>query len=226
MKRVALNFLLILALLMASVSVAGASPVAQEGTENPAHITAPVKSPNDVYIVQLSEKPVVAYEGDIQGYKATKPKNNQKINVNHPDVVKYAGYLDSRHNAVLGAVGGCKIYDFRYTYNGFAAVLTEAQAAAIQQVAGVVAVTPDQLLTVDTSSTPAFLGLDAPGGLWSQLGGVGSAGEDIVIGVVDSGIWPESLSFSDRDSGGKLVYHQLPGWNAKCTPGEQFNASH
>src|SRR5947199_112299 len=76
------------------------------------------------------------------------------------------------------------------------------------------------------------LGLDAPGGLWDQLGGVGRAGEDIIIGVVDSGIWPEHPSFSDRtgDNGngtkdGKLDYHQIPGWHGKCTPGEAFNAS-
>ncbi len=50
--------------------------------------------------------------------------------------------------------------------------------------------------------------------------------------IVDSGIWPESLSFSDRtgENGnatkdGKLDYHQIPGWHGKCTPGEAFNAS-
>ena len=41
---------------------------------------------------------------------------------------------------------------------------------------GVLAVSPDVLQTVDTSSTPTFLGLDAQGGLWDQLGGVGKAG--------------------------------------------------
>ena len=73
---------------------------------------------------------------------------------------------------------------------------------------GVVSVTADELQTMDTSSTPAFLGLTAAGGLWQQLGGQanGSAGdknaagpgEGIVIGVVDSGVWPENPSFSDR----------------------------
>jgi len=68
--------------------------------------------------------------------------------------------------------------------------------------------------------------------LWDQLGGIGSAGDGIIIGVVDSGIWPESLSFSDRTGqngnatkDGKLDYQQIPGWHGKCTPGEDFNAS-
>ena len=35
----------------------------------------------------------------------------------------------------------------------------------------VVAVTEDKKVSVQTSSTPSFLGLDARGGLWDQLGG-------------------------------------------------------
>jgi hypothetical protein len=56
-------------------------------------------------------------------------------------------------------------------------------------------------------------------------------GEDVIIGIVDSGIWPEAMSFTDRTGTnpngkeGKLDYHQIPGWHGKCTPGEAFNAS-
>lgn len=65
-------------------------------------------------------------------------------------------------------------------------------------VPGVISVTRDEQLKLDTSSTPDFLGLRAPGGVWDQVGGAGRAGESIVIGIIDGGIWPESLSFSDR----------------------------
>ena len=54
----------------------------------------------------------------------------------------------------------------------------------------------------------------------------------VIIGVLDSGIWPESESFSDRtgtngngSKGGKLDYHHMPDWHGKCTSGEQFNKS-
>ena len=115
------------------------------------------------------------------------------------DVTKYVGYLVSRHDAVLKSVGAAqKLYDYVYSYDGFAAKLTAAQANKLAVAKGVVAVLPDRLREVDTSSTPSFLGLDAEDGLWDQLGGVGSAGEGIIIGDIDSGIWPESLSFSDR----------------------------
>ena len=187
---------------------------------------------NSLYIVQMLEFPVSSYGGGVPGFQPTRPNRGQKINPNNPNVIGYAGYLDARHAAALARVGGRKVYDYRYSFNGFAAELTEGQAQALRSVAGVVAVTKDALQTMDTSSTPAFLSLDAANGLWAALGGASRAGEDIIIGVVDSGIWPESLSFSDRvgTSGnatkdGKLDYRQIPGWHGKCTPGEAFNAS-
>jgi len=212
----ALGAFAVLAALMLSVSASGAD----------------TSTATQTYVVQMLENPVVAYEGGTAGLAATKPAKGQKIDPNSAAVKKYAAYLVSQHDAALQKVGGAaKLYDYAYTYNGFAAKLTAGQKAALEKQAGVLAVSPEETVTADTSSTPAFLGLTAPGGLWDQLGGptagksgVG-AGENVVIGVVDSGIWPESKSFSDRDAAGKLIYQQIPGWNGKCTPGEGFNAS-
>jgi subtilisin family serine protease len=188
---------------------------------------------SNVYIVRMSEDPAVAYKGGLPGLRATKPARGQKIDPNDPRVADYVAYVDSRHDAALvRAGGGRKVYDYSYSFNGFAAELTEQQAAKLATDPGVLSVSRDELVDMDTSSTPTFLGLDAPGGLWDQLGGVGRAGEDIIIGVVDSGIWPEHPSFSDRTGSngngtqdGKLDYQQIPGWHGKCTPGEAFNAS-
>jgi subtilisin family serine protease len=186
---------------------------------------------NGIYIVQLAADPVVAYDGGLAGYKATSPKAGEKIDPQSPDVVRYVGYLKSAHDNAVAKVGGQKVYDYSYSYDGFAAKLNPAQAGALAKQSGVLAVTPDELVTQDTSSTPSFLGLDAPGGLWEQLGGASGdkkdtgAGEGMIIGDIDSGIWPESKSFSDRDSAGKLAYQQIPGWHGKCVPGEDFDAS-
>jgi subtilisin family serine protease len=184
------------------------------------------------FIVQMRLDPVVAYKGDISGLAATKPATGKKIDPTSSKVVKYVGYLTGKHDEALSKVGGGqKLYDYVYSFNGFAAKLTDGQAAGLQGRKDVVAVTPDELQTIDTSSTPHFLGLDDPGGLWDQLGGPtggknnSGAGEGMIIGDVDSGIWPESKSFSDRDVNGKLIYKQIPGWHGKCTPGEDFKAS-
>jgi subtilisin family serine protease len=194
---------------------------------------------NNRYIVRMVDLPVSSYDGRIQARPATKPGRGQKIDPDSPAVTGYVGYLDSRHDEVLRRVGaGRKLYDYRYTFNGFTAEMTGAQAEALRRVNGVVSVTKDELQHADTSSTPTFLGLDASDGLWNQLGGTDDAGEDIVIGVIDSGIWPESQSFSDRvpkegkagkkdkkndSAGDRLSYHHLPGWKGKCETGEAFH---
>lgn len=222
-----LSLVLVLAVAFSVASPAVAQP---SGNSKSGDVN---ESPNGVYVIQMIDDPVVAYEGDIQGLQATKPQPGQKINPNSPQVVKYAAYLDARHNEALSKVGGGeKLYDYRYSFNGFAARLSLEQANKLVTVKGVLVVSPDELQTMDTSSTPTFLGLDASGGLWEQLGGVDSAGEGVIIGVVDSGIWPQSLSFSDQTGTNgngkkedKLGYQQIPGWHGKCTPGEEFTAS-
>jgi hypothetical protein len=191
------------------------------------------KRESRLYIVQMADAPVVAYTGGIAGLRATKPNRGQKIDPTSPDVVRYAGFLTAKHDDALLRVGGArKAYSYKFSFNGFAAELSAAQADALRAMPGVVSVQKDVLREMDTSSTPAFLGLNAPGGVWDQLGGVGKAGDGVIIGIIDSGIWPENPSFSDRTGlngngtqDGKLAYQQIPGWHGKCTPGEAFNAS-
>ena len=187
---------------------------------------------NGVYVVRMLEDPVVAYAGGIPGLAATAPARGRKLDPTHPAVVRYAAHLDGRHADALSRAGGRKLYDYRFSFNGFAAELSPEQAEAMRGVPGVISVVKDEMVEADTSSTPTFLGLTAPGGLWDALGGVDRAGEDVIIGVVDSGVWPESASFSDRTGwngnntrDGKLSYHQIPGWHGKCVPGEAFTGS-
>ena len=216
----------LLVALLAIAVPASAQQAYSPRSDGPGSTSTP-QAGNQVYVVQMVDNPVVAYEGGIPGYPATKPAKGRKINPNDGKVVRYAAFLDAKHNAALQrAGGGRKLYDYRYTFNGFAAELTAEQAANLVKVPGVVAVIKDEAQRLDTSSTPAFLGLADQGqGLWNQLGGVANAGEGVIVGIIDSGIWPENPSFSDRDADGKLIFHQIPGWHGKCTPGEDFPAS-
>lgn len=111
---------------------------------------------------------------------------------------------------------------YRYTtvLNGFSARLTGEQAAALATHPSVLSVTPDVLYEVATHHSPEVLGLTGRHGLWAQLGGTGprhGAGDGIVIGVVDSGIWPENPSFDDTG------YPAPPrDWNGECETGEEW----
>jgi subtilisin family serine protease len=211
---------------VAALSVPTASLVAAPGAETKGEAK---KFTNKLYIVRMAELPVVAYDGGIKGLKATKPQRGQKIDPNSPAVVQYKSFLESRHDAAMAAVGATKkVYSYGYTYNGFAAELTAEQAAKLAQMPGVLGVIKDEAYELDTATTPGFLGLTGASGFWATK----AKGEGVVIGIVDGGVWPEHPSFSDRTDvngngtkDGKLGYQQLPGWNGRCVPGENFTAS-
>lgn len=184
------------------------------------------------YIVQLADKPVATYTGQVAGLAATKPADGQRLNVDASDVQNYITYLDTKQADVMSTVAGAQVtHEYKVVFNGFAALLTDAEVRALKKNAGVANIAADSVLQLDTNYTPSFLGLDAPGGIWQQLGGQGAAGEDVVIGIVDSGIWPENPSFADRvdangvasHSGSTVVYGAPPAsWKGSCATGEGF----
>jgi subtilisin family serine protease len=228
-RLVALFAAFSLAIVFGPGQVLSAAPVRDTGP-------ASAKFTSDgTFIVQLREDPVVAYTGG-PGMRATAPATGKKIDPASAAVTSYANYLKASHDRLLASVGAIntqKIYDYTYSFNGFAARLTAGQANKLAADEAVVAVTPDALRKIDTSTTPTFLGLDEAGGLWDQLGGVGSAGEDVIVGIVDTGIWPEHPSFSDQEdfvfrtgSSGKRsrAYGPPPAdWHGSCQSGEQFS---
>ncbi|MES2994292.1 MAG: S8 family peptidase [Pseudomonadota bacterium] len=213
----------------ASMSSALAAKRPTAGRIEPSDVAARATG-TATFIVRMAEEPVTAYTGGVKGYGATKASAGRKIDPDAPAVASYKGYLASRHDAALAGVGGAtKVYSYGYVFNGFAARMTEAQALKLAQTPGVLSVSRNEVRTKDTSSTPAFLGLSGPTGWWATKG----TGENIVIGVIDTGIWPEHPSFSDRTgtngSGtqdGKLSYQNITTWHGKCQNGDQFNHSH
>ncbi|MGH8974273.1 MAG: S8 family serine peptidase, partial [Acidimicrobiia bacterium] len=76
--------------------------------------------------------------------------------------------------------------------------------------------------------------LDLPDGLWKDAGGTGKAGAGagIVIGVLDTGVYPEHPSFADKptDDGGRRLYqgprYDPPAvWRGACQAGEEFTVT-
>jgi len=224
--------------LLSVLTLLAATPVAAQGPglSVPDDVRREISQAKQsgVYLVRLDAAPVVAYEGETSGLAATKPKKGEKVNPNSPQVRSYAAHLMNQHAAVLAAApGATKIADYVYSYNGLAAVMTATEAATLRGVEGVQAVVRDELRQLTTNRTPDFLGLSAAGGLWSVVGGQEKAGEDIIIGVIDTGIWPEHPSFSDQrdladrpgNSGKRnLAYGPPPAdWFGTCQSGEQWS---
>ena len=105
--------MLYLAILVAMVLALLVSPAVAAPGE-PAGKVARNGGPSNNYVVRMVDAPVVAYDGGIPGYPATKPAKGQKIDPNDPKVVKYVGFLEGSHNDALNKVGGRKLYNYSY----------------------------------------------------------------------------------------------------------------
>ncbi len=125
-----------------------------------------------------------------------------------------ADELLARQDAVLTAIGaGEPVYRWTTALNGFAAHLTDAQVQLLDQQAGVAAIEADEVRPLaGRTSMAAVRGAAASPRL---RGGAG-----VVIGVVDSGISPESPAFAE-----------VPGLGAdptafagECVEGEGWTA--
>ncbi len=161
----------------------------------------------------LADDPVVAYEGDLPGLSATKPGRGQKVNPNSPAVRRYVEHLNGQRAGASARAGIdsshiVSTYDFALV--GFSALLTPAEAERLTNQKGVVSVQRDELHQLHTDTSGDFLGLTDPGGAYAT----GYTGEGVVVGVIDTGIWPEHPSFADDGS------YSNPGLSIPCEFGD------
>ena len=168
---------------------------------------AVVKDGMTSVIVKLANDSVAAYRGGLKGLPATNPsaRGAKSLNLKAAETRNYRAYLKKKQDAfavrLAKASPNAKVtrrYDL--VLNGVAVQVPTADVAAIAALPGVAAVLPDELLALQTDSSPAFIGAPTA---WAGLGGQESAGQGIIVGVLDSGVWPEHPSFSDPDPSGK-----------------------
>ncbi|CAI9102294.1 OLC1v1000537C1 [Oldenlandia corymbosa var. corymbosa] len=107
------------------------------------------------------------------------------------------------------------LHVYENVFHGFSASLTPAQAAEFRQHPAILAAFEDRRRHLHTTRSPQFLGLRNQRGLWSES----DYGSDVIIGVFDTGIWPERRSFSDLNLG------PVPArWKGVCQAGVRFTA--
>lgn len=113
-------------------------------------------------------------------------------------IVTFDGSVNA--NAVAAAAGGQLIHRYTKAFNGASIVLPGEGIATLAAQPGVKKVYLDELMKPDTEVSPGFIGAPT---VWNMLGGQGNAGEGVIVGVLDTGIWPEHPSFSDPDPAGE-----------------------
>ena len=174
--------------------------------------TAATYSGRRMYVIQLDEKPGISYEGEIAGYAATKPGRNESYDSKASHVQMYTSRLARMHDEKLDAVGAAdrKIYSYTHAMNGFAAMLTAAEVEAFRRDSSVINVIEDFAMDVETNNSPNFLGInDSFQGLTKQRG---ITGEDVIVGILDTGAVPQHPSFTDTNTI-KLPYYCEWPWN-------------
>ncbi|KAH0990639.1 hypothetical protein GBA52_002122 [Prunus armeniaca] len=132
--------------------------------------------------------------------------------------------------SVLRRKANAVVHTYRHGFSGFAARLSEEEARSIAHKPGVVSVFPDPLLKLHTTQSWEFLKYQTAleidsnpnsiSGAANGFSSVSANGSDTIIGILDTGIWPESESFNDKDMG------PIPSrWKGTCMKSDDFSSS-
>jgi subtilisin family serine protease len=210
-----------------------------------------VDEPTRMYVVQLRDRAALpALKAQRHAARLTR---RGKLDVRSTAVRQYATALGAKQDEVLASIGAdnTMVYSYRLAFNGFAARLTPAQAAKLAAHESVARVWADEVRQLRSNASASYLGiLDRNSGLRSNLG---LRGENVVIGVIDSGIATGHPSFDDRIEKkkpricrsawgentllGKFLckrfekprytpaYEPLAGWQGACETGTGFAAT-
>ncbi|XP_031129562.1 subtilisin-like protease SBT5.3 [Ipomoea triloba] len=151
-------------------------------------------------------KSYVVYLGGHSHGKQVSSVDLHRVKHSHHQLLgTYLGSWDKARDAIF--------YSYTRHINGFAAMLEEEEAAEIAKNPEVISVFLNRARQLQTTRSWEFLGLEGEGGLihegsiWKNA----RFGEDTIIANLDSGVWPESKSFSDE------VFGSIPKrWKGIC----------
>ncbi|XP_042008706.1 subtilisin-like protease SBT5.6 isoform X1 [Salvia splendens] len=161
---------------------------------------------NQVYIV---------YFGEHSGEKTL-----QQIEENH-----HSYLLSVKENE--DAAKSSLVYSYKHTINGFAALLSPLEASKLSKMEEVVSVlrSHPRKYEIHTTRSWEFAGVEEAmkssenmnkEDIWLKS----SYGKDVIVGLLDNGVWPESESFNDEGMG------PIPkSWKGICQTGDEFNSS-
>ncbi|KAK2406739.1 subtilisin protease SBT3 [Trifolium repens] len=108
------------------------------------------------------------------------------------------------------------IYTYTHAMNGFSANLSPKEHESLKNSPGYISSILDLPLKLDTTHSPQFLGLNPNIGAWHDS----NFGKDVIIGLIDTGVWPESESFKDNG------FTNIPSkWKGQCENSIHFNSS-
>lgn len=176
-------------------------------------------------IVKLEDQPLAAYKGGVDGLTATDVSvtGEKKLNVRSDRNKAYLEYIKQKTKLAennIRALSPQARITHRYfnVFGGLAVRVPVDMPDKITSLPGVKAVYPDNIRMPDTNKSPYLIKADK---MWAVLENQGGGGEGVIIGVIDTGIWPEHPSFSDPDPSGKAYLAPPLPWSGTCeAPGD------
>ena len=134
-----------------------------------------------------------SYTGGVAGLAATSPRVTGKSLKDNADAVRaYEAYTADLSGKITAraqeAVPDLKVRStYSNAYGGVEASIPANQIDALLKTDGVAAVQQDKLEQPLDDNT-SFIGATA---VWPSLGGSANAGSNVIVGVIDTGVWPE-----------------------------------
>ncbi|GJP58712.1 hypothetical protein CLOP_g3304 [Closterium sp. NIES-67] len=149
-----------------------------------------------------------------------KLRNRVRFNSRSPLVKSFVGFLKKKQRRAVAQANidaSQIVHSYTYVTNAFTVRLSPAEFERLQSDPAVEDIRRPGTVKAFTSSAMDFLNM--PGGTWPFVGGAEHAGEGIVIGVVDTGIWPDHPSFADDPIN---PYAAPPKtWKGRCNATEE-----
>ncbi|XAR66630.1 Cucumisin [Bertholletia excelsa] len=141
--------------------------------------------------------------------------------------------IENYHHSYLSSVKESEedakaslLYSYKNSINGFAALLTPDEASKLSEMKEVVSVirSHPRKYSLHTTRSWDFMGLDESTefkkGNMDYLLTRANYGKEVIVGMLDSGVWPESKSFSDEGMG------PVPkSWKGICQTGDNFKCN-
>lgn len=158
----------------------------------------------------------------MKNHRENKPQasNTYIVHCNHLAKPPHFADLEQWYHSMVAAhsprAGGRILYTYDTVLRGFAVQLTGDEARRMSTSPGVTGVHKERTFYLQTTRSPAFMGLDPHYGAWNET----DFGDGVIIGFIDGGIWPESASF--KDNGLDPVRST---WRGKCGDADDFKAS-
>ncbi|XVF78148.1 hypothetical protein PTKIN_Ptkin14bG0105900 [Pterospermum kingtungense] len=140
-------------------------------------------------------------------YMGSLPEEDYSPTSNHLNILQQVINESSGVDSLM-------IRSYKRSFNGFAANLTDKEAKKLASMKEVVSIFPNRILNLHTTRSWDFMGFD--NSVKRNL----TVESNVIIGVIDTGIWPESPSFTDEGFG-----PAPKKWNGACRGGKNFTCN-